>query len=138
MEYVLKFVGTNGTVQLFGVKLIGINGENGRKLLLSILFLTVLWFLAWALGKAAGALVRKRSQHAAFWIKQGIHLFSAAAFVIGLCSIWFSDPTRMATAFGLITAGLAFALQRVITALAAYIVILRGKTFSVPSVLATE
>lgn len=41
-----------------------------------------------------------------------------------MCSIWFSDPARLATAFGLVTAGLAFALQRVITAFAAYIVIL--------------
>ena len=32
---------------------------------------------------------------------------------------------------GLVTAGLAFALQRVITALAGYFVILRGNTFNV-------
>ena len=31
----------------------------------------------------------------------------------------------------MITAGLAFALQRVVTAIAGYVVILRGKTFSV-------
>ena len=50
---------------------------------------------------------------------------------LGLVSVWFDDPTRLATALGLVTAGLAFALQRVITALAGYIVILRGKTFNV-------
>lgn len=50
---------------------------------------------------------------------------------IGIASIWFSDPSRLATVLGLVTAGLAFALQRVITALAAYLVILRGKTFNI-------
>jgi small-conductance mechanosensitive channel len=131
MGRVLQFVGPNGAVQLFGVKLVGVNGENGRKLLFSIVFIVLVWLLAWGVGKLAAALLRKRSHRTAFWTKQGIHLFSAAALVIGLCSIWFSDPARLATAFGLVTAGLAFALQRVITAFAAYIVILRGKTFNV-------
>ncbi|MFO1431682.1 MAG: mechanosensitive ion channel [Candidatus Competibacteraceae bacterium] len=39
--------------------------------------------------------------------------------------------TRLATALGLVTAGLAFALQRVITVLAGYFVILRSRTFNV-------
>jgi small-conductance mechanosensitive channel len=46
-------------------------------------------------------------------------------------SIWFDSPARLATALGLIGAGIAFALQRVITAVAGYLVILRGKTFNV-------
>jgi small-conductance mechanosensitive channel len=51
--------------------------------------------------------------------------------VLGITSIWFDSPQRLATAIGLIGAGLAFALQRVITAVAGYFVILRGKTFNV-------
>ncbi len=51
--------------------------------------------------------------------------------ILAIMSIWFDDPTRLATALGLVTAGLAFALQRVITAVAGYFVILRGKTFNV-------
>ena len=35
------------------------------------------------------------------------------------------------TALGLVTAGLAFALQKVVTAVAGYFVILRGRTFNV-------
>jgi small-conductance mechanosensitive channel len=46
-------------------------------------------------------------------------------------SIWFDNPARLATAIGLVGAGVAFALQRVITAVAGYFVILRGKTFNV-------
>ncbi len=51
--------------------------------------------------------------------------------MLGLLSIWFNDPTRLATAFGLVSAGVAFALQKVITSLAGYLVILRGNTFTV-------
>jgi small-conductance mechanosensitive channel len=51
--------------------------------------------------------------------------------MLGVVSIWFDDPVRLATALGLVTAGLAFALQRVVTAVAGYVVILRGKTFNV-------
>jgi small-conductance mechanosensitive channel len=50
---------------------------------------------------------------------------------IGIVSIWFNNPTQLATVAGLISAGVAIALQRVITALAGYFVILRGNTFSV-------
>lgn len=48
-----------------------------------------------------------------------------------MVSIWFDDPARLATGLGLVTAGLAFALQKVITAIAGYFVILRGQTFNV-------
>ena len=47
-----------------------------------------------------------------------IQLFRPRGFLVGL-------------AIGLLGAGLAFALQRVITAVAGYFVILRGKTFNV-------
>jgi small-conductance mechanosensitive channel len=131
MNNILQFVGPNGAVQLFGVKLVGVNAENGRKLLFSIVYAVLVWILAWGIGWLAAAIIGQRSQRAGFWTKQAIHLFSAALLVIGLCSIWFTDPARLATAFGLVTAGLAFALQRVITAFAAYIVILRGNTLSI-------
>jgi len=85
-----------------------------------VIFIALVWFLAWVIGKIASALLGNRSQRAAFWTKQGVHLFSAATIVIVLCSVWFTDPARLATAFVLVTAGLAFALQRVITAFAAY------------------
>jgi small-conductance mechanosensitive channel len=51
--------------------------------------------------------------------------------VVGLVSIWFDNPARLTTVAGLLTAGLAVALQRVVTAVAAYFVILRGKVFHI-------
>ncbi len=66
-----------------------------------------------------------------FWTRQGINLFTTLLLVVVLISIWFDDPTRLATALGLVSAGLAFALQKVITAIAGYFVILRGSNFTV-------
>ena len=50
---------------------------------------------------------------------------------LGLLSIWTTPNTDITTGVGLISAGLAFALQQVILSLAAYFVILRGDTFGV-------
>ena len=44
-----------------------------------------------------------------FWTRQGISLLSAVVLILGILSIWFNDPTRLSTAFGLVSAGLAFA-----------------------------
>jgi len=131
MQSVLQFVGPNNALQLFGVQLVGLNSQSAKKLLFSIIWIAIIWLIGWGIGALAGLILRSRSQRTAFWAKQGIHLFSAGLLIIGFCSIWFSNPTQLATVFGLFTAGLAFALQRVVTALAAYVVILRGKTFNV-------
>src|SRR5947209_15376973 len=53
-----------------------------------------------------------------FWSQKAVNLLLALILVLGVLSIWFDDPTRLATAFGLLSAGLAFALQKVITATA--------------------
>ena len=50
---------------------------------------------------------------------------------LGLISIWVNPGSDLTTGIGLISAGLAFALQQLITAFAAYFVILRGDTFNV-------
>jgi hypothetical protein len=45
MNRVVQFVGPNGAVQLFGVKLVGVNGESGKKLLFTIVFIALVWWL---------------------------------------------------------------------------------------------
>jgi hypothetical protein len=132
MSDVVRLVGPNNAVELFGVTLVGVNATNGRKLLFTLLFIGVVLLVARLLRRASLWLVRGRgSERVAFWARQGINLGAAAMLFIGVVSIWFDDPTRLATALGLLTAGLAFALQRVVTAIAGYFVILRGHTFNV-------
>src|ERR1700710_662603 len=66
-----------------------------------------------------------------FWTRQGVRLLGIVLVIIGVLEIWHPDPKSLGSAVGLITAGLAVALQRVITSFAAYLIILRGKIFNV-------
>jgi small-conductance mechanosensitive channel len=119
-------------LQIFGIKLVGVTPENGRKLLLSVILIVFLFLLSNSLSWLAGKIFTRRdSVRVTFWSQQAIHIFTAAVLILGLVSIWFEDPTKLTTAAGMVTAGVAFALQRVITAFAGYFVILRGKTFNV-------
>jgi len=119
-------------MDVFGIRLVGVNAENGQKLLLTVaVFAFVLALrrgLLWAVRRTVG---RHAGESARFWTRQGINLGLSLFLLLGLLSIWFDDPTRLATALGLVTAGLAFALQRVVTAVAGYLVILRGANFTV-------
>ena len=115
-----------------GIRLVGVSAESGRKLLLTIAAIVVVWLLnrglRWLLTIAPGHHV---TYQARFWTRQGINLASTVLLLPAILSIWFDDPTRLATALGLVTAGLAFALQKVITSVAGYFAILRGNNFTV-------
>nr|WP_314444021.1 mechanosensitive ion channel family protein [uncultured Sphingomonas sp.] len=120
-------------LEIFGITLVGATPENGKKLLLTmalvamvLLFSTVVRRL---LARSPGD--RLGSGKVRFWSRQAVGLAAGAIVVLGIVSIWFDDPARLTTGLGLVTAGVAFALQRVITAVAGYFVILRGKTFNV-------
>ncbi len=119
-------------LQLFGVTLIGLTAENGHKLVLTIGFIAIAWAIAWLLRRLLGLLVGSRSGTMfQFWAKQGVSLTVALIVILGIASIWFDNPASLAAVVGLIGAGIAFAMQRVVTAVAGYFVILRGKTFNV-------
>jgi small-conductance mechanosensitive channel len=126
----VQFVGPNHNLQIGGVKLLGFNSDNARKLLFTVIFLAILYVLSLILrflAKKAGA----HRQKAAFWSAQLVRLILFVIGVLGFLSIWFDNPSRLATGAGLIGAGLAFAMQKVVTSFAGYFVILRGKTFNV-------
>jgi small-conductance mechanosensitive channel len=120
------------SVELFGVHLIGLNPQTGHKLALTVAFVLAAWLigtaLRWLLARIGSATGGDRFR---FWSQQGSSILLTALLILGVLSIWFDDPARLGTAFGLVTAGVAFALQRVITSVAGYFVILRGKTFNV-------
>lgn len=132
MDSVVTLVGPNQALQVFGVRLVGMNAENAKKLVFTVLFVFIVFALSRLTRRIArGILKGRRWERTYFWSRQGINLVTALFLVLGLASIWFDDPTRLATALGLVTAGLAFALQKVVNAIAGYFVILRGKTFNV-------
>ncbi len=117
---------------VFGITLVGMSEENGQKLLLTLGLIVLVIVLAAAMRGFANLVLGGHAQRRArFWTRQAVSLFIAVLTILGLISIWFDDPTRLATALGLVTAGLAFALQKVVTSIAGYFVILRGNNFSV-------
>lgn len=71
------------------------------------------------------------SSRARFWSQQSVHLLVLAAFVVGIAVIWAPDVSKAGGVLGIVSAGIAVALQRVITAFAAYLIILRGRVFTV-------
>jgi small-conductance mechanosensitive channel len=126
----IQFVGPDHILQIDGVKLLGLDLHNARKLLFTVIFFLFLYLLGKLLRFIAHKVGGSR-QRTAFWTRQGISLAMFLLGVIGFLSIWFDNPTRLATGLGLVGAGLAFALQKVVTSFAGYFVILRGKTFNV-------
>jgi len=121
-------------MEFLGTSWVSVNPENGQKLLLSFVFTLAVLLVSSVIkalfGKVTGG-GRNSGAQIKFWTRQGVSLASAVVLILGLLSIWFSEPARLAMAFGLWSAGLAFALQHVITALAGYFVILRASTFTV-------
>ncbi len=132
MEEFIRLAGPNQAVEVLGIRLVGVNVENGTKLLVSVLFIVLVLLLHRLLRRAIRQVPKSaRWERIRFWARQALGLGTVLVLLFGLASIWFDDPRRLATALGLVTAGLAFALQRVVTAIAGYFVILRGKTFNV-------
>jgi small-conductance mechanosensitive channel len=126
-----QLVGPAKNVELFGIRLLGIDTQNGRKLIFSLVFLAVLFLVSKLLRLLARGTKTHSGRTVTFWTRQGISLLTFIIGVLGFVSIWFDNPTRLATGIGLLGAGLAFALQKVVTSFAGYFVILRGKTFNV-------
>jgi small-conductance mechanosensitive channel len=119
-------------VILFGVRLVGLNEQTTHKIVLTFLFLAAVMSLRWIFVKAILFVARKyRNERLIFWQRQAASLVTAVLSLLIVLSIWFDDPARLATGIGLVSAGLAFALQKVVTSAAGYIVIMRGRTFSV-------
>ncbi len=129
---IFDIVGPTQALSIFGVKLVGFTAENGKKALLTLGLLIFLIVFARTFKRFARLFVRGRHDaRTLFWSNQAINLSVTLIFLIGFLSIWFNDPIRLTTALGLISAGLAFALQRVVTAIAGYFIILRNRLFNV-------
>lgn len=126
----VQLIGNSRTVEVGGVKLLGVNYDDGRKLLLTLGFIALLYVLNRVLRFLAEKFGGAR-QVTSFWTRQGISIAIFFCGLLGLVSIWFNSPARFAEVAGLVGAGIAFAMQKVITSFAGYFVILRGKTFNV-------
>jgi small-conductance mechanosensitive channel len=117
---------------LFGIRFVALTYHNGKRVLFTLALIAIVVGLSWLLRGISALLVRgHRNQKVMFWLRQTVNLLLALVLLLGITSIWFSEGPQLATFMGLLTAGVAFALQKPISALAGYVVILRGRTFNV-------
>ncbi|MGX1596939.1 mechanosensitive ion channel family protein [Dietzia maris] len=131
VDTVMGVLGFDEQLRLFGVTLVGVSGRTALKVLLSIL-LFVLLSLFTSISRAVMRLITGPAGSASrFWTKQSLQLFTAVVAVLALFSVWVTPGTDLTEGVGLVTAGLAFALQKAIASLAGYFVILRGRVFAV-------
>jgi small-conductance mechanosensitive channel len=115
-----------------GVRLIGITASVGHKLIYTAVLLALLALLRFLVRAAIPVVLPGATRRVPrFWARQVLNLLSVVIFVALTLSIWFDDPGRLATGLGLFSAGVAFALQQVITSLAGYLLILRGDLFQI-------
>lgn len=107
-------------------------GGSGSKLLLSVSVALaaagISALLRWVTRAALSDGERGRTL---FWADQVIKLAALIVFIVSLALIWAGALAGLGGAIGIITAGVAVALQRVITSFAGYLIILRGNAFSV-------
>ena len=119
-------------IQIFDVTLVGVSAVTGLKLLFTLgLVLVVMALRGLALAVTRYLLGGEVADPHRFWARQGVQVVAAVVLVLGVISIWITPGTDVSTGIGLISAGLAFALQQVVLSLAAYFVILRGDTFGI-------
>ena len=70
-----------------------VNSQNAKKLLLSAVLILVLYLINKGFHAVSQRLLAKRkSVRITFWSDQAIHLAIAILLVVGIVSIWFSDP----------------------------------------------
>ena len=117
------------------VNIVGLTPENGRKLVITIAAVVLITAAQWVIGRVLRRIPpadKDRSySRVRFFSREIIRILGLVLIVAVIVTVWFDNPGRFATAAGLITAGVAVALQRVVTSFAAYFMILRGRVFTV-------
>ena len=115
-----------------GVRLVGVDMHTATKLLYTAVFMAAIVLLRWFARWFVVTVLRGREHtRGRFWTRQGINLATAVIVVLGLISIWFDNGLHAAAALGVLTAALAFALQKAVTSIAGYFLILRGDVFAI-------
>jgi len=109
-----------------------LNGPNQQRVLLTLALIAGVIIVSWLLQTVMRLTLRgNQEKRVSFWGRQIVRLLGIIVVILGILEIWHPDAKSAGGAIGLITAGVAVALQRVITSFAAYLIILRGKIFNV-------
>ena len=115
-----------------GVTLVGFSSNVAYKLLYTLALLAAVAAVRWLFRLAITHLVRGDGMHVArFWARQVVNVVLVGVFIAVVFSIWLNGSRNVAAGLGLFSAGLAFALQQVISSVAGYLLILRGNIFGI-------
>lgn len=131
MNDLVEFVGPNHALRIFGITMVGLDAVNGRKAIITVIYLTLVLLIAAGVRLIVRRLPKRWNPVPSFWLRQAINMLVAVLILVGLLSIWFDNPARLATGIGLASAGLAFALQKFVTSIAGYYTILSTNNFTV-------
>jgi small-conductance mechanosensitive channel len=108
------------------------SGTSMQKILATLALFIGAIIIAGLLRAAVSTALRgKGANKPRFWGRQVISLLALAVIVAGVAVIWGPNLKNASGIFGLVAAGVAVALQRVITSFAGYLIILRGNVFTV-------
>jgi small-conductance mechanosensitive channel len=110
---------------------LGAGSDHGSKALFTLALIAGLAVLRWLAGTFVERVLRTRENpHVRFWAWQLLSLATLVGMAAIVAAVWLPDVARLGTFLGLLSAGLAFALQKVITSFAAYVIILRNRLFT--------
>lgn len=105
------------------------NGTAGGRLATSAVVVVAAAVLAWALGAVLAR--RTDDPYAGYYARKGARYAMAVVAVVVLAVVWRAFAGRVGVVLGLATAGIAFAMQEVVGAVAGWFNILSGGIFRV-------
>ncbi|HEX6576142.1 MAG TPA: mechanosensitive ion channel domain-containing protein [Gemmatimonadaceae bacterium] len=109
-----------------------IRGSNNERLLITVGGIIAVALIATVLRAVARVIFPwDERETPRFWTKQIVRILTAIAIIALVILIWVDQLPKMGSILALITAGVAVALQRVITSIAGYLIILRSRLFTV-------
>ena len=109
--------------------LVADNHTVGGRVVTSALIIAVGIMVAWALGAVVSRKTEDRYRR--YYLRKFTRAAIGVVSVVALAVVWHAFAGRLAVVFGLMAAGLAFAMQEVIGALAGWFNILSGGVFRV-------
>ena len=99
-----------------------LNGPIQQRVLLTVALVVGVIIVSWLLQTVMRLTLRgNQEKRVSFWGRQIVRLLGIVVVILGVLEIWHPDAKSAGGAIGLITAGIAVALQRVITSFAAYL-----------------
>lgn len=105
------------------------NQTVGGRLVTTVVIVLAAGLLSWLVGRIAGR--RADDPYARYYVRKGVRYVFAVVTVIVLLIMWRAFAGRAGVVLGLATAGVAFAMQEVIGAIAGWSNIVSGRIFRV-------